>query len=268
MKLIKNKWPIISSVLYPLILGVILVIMLQTGALATILGCGTRVLPKLSDVLKTFGDIEGLGSNLWITLQSILVGLLIGSLLGYLLAILTALFPIAGKGGITLITAFNAIPLVALTPIFMKMVKLFDMETEERCILAKTIVVALVTMSSMSITAYRGLTETKPFSEDLLATYACNKWKVLWKLRIPNSIRSIFTALKIGIPTAVISAIVAEYFVDSTNGIGKQIKIQIGTLGSYTVGWAYIIVACLMGIALYAILMVVQGITLRHQKRS
>ena len=268
MRLIKTKWSIISAVVYPLIVGVILIVLLETGALANMLGCGTRVLPRISSVIGTFGNIKNLTENVWITLQAILVGLLIGSILGYLLAILAAMLPIAGKGGITLVTAFNAIPLVALTPIFMKMVKLIDMETEERCILAKIIVVALVTMSSMSITSYRGLTETKPFSDDLLSSYACSKWTVLWKLRIPNSIPSIFTALKIGIPTAVISAIVAEYFVDSTKGIGKQIKIQIGTLGSYTVGWAYIIVACIMGISLYAILMIVQSIILRHRKSS
>lgn len=266
MKLIKAKWNIISSFLYPLLFAVLLIILLQTGALVKILGVKPNILPKINVIADAFGDIPNLSSQIWCTLQSIIVGLFFGSVLGYLLAVLTAMIPIAGKGGISLITAFNAIPIVALTPIFMKMSKLIETDSESRCILAKTVVVTLVTMSSMSITSYRGLTETKPFSEDLLQSYACNKFTVLWKLRIPNSIPSIFTALKIGIPTAVITAVVSEYFLESQMGIGKQIKIQIGTLFSYSVGWAYIIVACIMGIGLYAILMLVQYITLKHRK--
>lgn len=268
MRFLKTKWGIISAFLYPLIIAVILIILLQTGALPKMLGINEIMLPKIGEIASAFRDINDLGTNLWATLKCILLGLILGSLLGYLLAILTAMIPIAGKGGITLVTAFNAIPIVALAPIFMKMSKLIEADSDTRSAIAKTIVVTLVSMSSMSITSYRGLTETKPFADDLLESYACSKFTILWKLRIPNSIPSIFTALKIGIPTSVITAVVAEYFLESQIGVGRQIKVQIGTLFSYSVGWAYIIVACLMGISLYLILVIVQYITLRHRNKS
>ena len=59
-----------------------------------------------------------------------------------------------------------------------------------RSILAKTLVVMIVCIASMSINAYRGLTELKPFSEDLMKTYASSRFKTFTKLRLPNSIRS------------------------------------------------------------------------------
>ena len=106
--------------------------------------------------------------DIWSTISAIFIGLFIGSIIGYLLAIFAALFPVAGKGGISLVTAFNAIPIIALTPVFMNLTKIGGGSSDFRSMMAKIMVVTVVSMSSMSITAYRGLTELKPFSDDLL----------------------------------------------------------------------------------------------------
>ncbi len=266
MKILKKRWNNISSVLYPLLLGIVLIVLWQTGATNKILNIKELVLPKLSrifDILaKNFGNMQ---SDISTTVVVIIVGLLIGSILGYGLAVLTALLPKVGKGGLALVGVFNAIPIVALAPVFINLTTVFTTDVEEKSFIAKVIVVTLVTMSSMSITSYRGLTELRPFSKDLLESYACGKLKILWKLRMPNSIPYVFTALKIGIPTAVISTLVCEYFTEATSGVGYKINSLIN-LSQFATAWAYIIVACLIGIIMYMILMIIEGITLRHRK--
>ena len=79
---------------------------------------------------------------------------------------------------------------------------------------AKILVVMIVSIASMSINAYRGLNELKPFAKDMMASYAATKRQVFFKLQMPNSVPYIFTALKVSTPNAVISAIVSEYFAE------------------------------------------------------
>jgi len=266
LKLMKHRWRIISAVLYPLIAFSILVILWQTQVINKVFSVDSQILPQPFHIIGVMNDNLGkMADDIWSTLSSVLIGLLIGSLLGYSLAIIAALFPVAGKGGISLVTAFNAVPIIALTPVFMNLTKIGGGSSDFRSMLAKILVITVVSMSSMSITAYRGLTELKPFSKDLLLSYACNKRTILFKLRIPNSISYVFTALKIGIPTAVITSVVSEYFTESTVGVGYQIKANINLM-QFSTAWSYIFVACIMGILLYMLLMLISGITLRHRK--
>ncbi|UKI38727.1 MAG: ABC transporter permease subunit [Clostridiales bacterium] len=100
--------------------------------------------------------------------------------------------PRFGKGGLTVISAFNAIPIVAMAPVIMNWTKDISGKAEIRSTVAKIIVVTLMCMASMSINAHRGLNELKPFSLDLMKSYAASKKTVFFKLRLPNSIPYVF----------------------------------------------------------------------------
>ena len=114
----------------------------------------------------------------------------------------------------------------------------------------------------MTLNAYRGLTELKPYSEDLMATYAAKKRTTLIKLRLPNSVPYIFVALKVSVPASIMTAIVSEYFAEYIIGVGRQIRENI-VLSQYPTAWAYIVTACILGIVSYVVLMIVQSILLR-----
>ena len=72
----------------------------------------------------------------------------------------------------------------------------------------------------MSVNAFRGLTELKPFSEDLMTSYAAPKIVVFTKLRLPNSLPYVFTALRVSVPASVIGALVTEYFAEVPHRVG------------------------------------------------
>lgn len=171
------------------------------------------------------------------------------------------------KSGVTIVAAFNAIPIVALAPVMTNWTKDVSSDANFRSMVAKTIVVAIVSMANMSINAYRGLTELKPYSEDLMRTVAAGRMKVLFKLRIPNSVPYIFTALKVAVPSSIISAIVSEYFAEYIVGVGRKIRENI-VLAQYSTAWAYITVACVLGILMYVVLMIIQKIFLGKRYRA
>ena len=115
----------------------------------------------------------------------------------------------------------------------------------------------------MSLNAYRGLTEVKPFSEDLMTICAAGRGTVLWKLRFPNSVPYVFTALKVSVPASIMTTIVSEYFAEYITGVGRQIRENI-VLAQYATAWAYIATACIIGIVSYGVLMIVQSVLLRR----
>ncbi len=256
----------VTSILYPLLFGIFILIFWQTQLLHKFIGADTFTLPLPTRIINIIIDNGGtILNNVMATGMVALGGLILGSTLGYLIAIIATLFPKWGMGGLTIISAFNAIPIIAIAPILTNLTKDFSKDPNIRSMLAKMLVVMITCTVAMSINAYRGFTELKPFSEDLMASYAASKKTVFFKLRIPNSVPYVFTALRISVPGCIISALVSEYFAEYIIGVGRQIRESI-VLAQYATAWAYIVVACVMAIILYGILMVAENTLLKGRR--
>lgn len=253
----------ITTLLYPVAFGVLIVVLWQTELLHKIIGADTFTLPLPGRILAIIGDnVPDISRNVLATVIVALGGLALGSLFGYLLGIVAAVFSKWGKGGLTLASAFNAIPIIAIAPIMNNLTKDFSKDPNIRSMLAKTLVVMITCTVAMSINAYRGLTELKPFSEDLMKSYAASRTTIFLKLRLPNSVPYIFTALRVSVPASVISALVSEYFAEYIVGVGRQIRENI-VLSQYATAWAYILVACAIGIILYIALLITESVLLK-----
>ena len=180
-----------------------------------------------------------------VTVSGALLGMAIGSLIGFFVAVLATVFPTWGYGGLFVISALNAIPIVALSPI---MNRWFSTGMGQ-----KIGVVTVVTMAAMAFNAFRGLNDLKPYSLDLMRSYASRKSTVFFRLRLPNCLPSVFTALKINITSAMIAAIVSEYFAASTSGLGFGIKDNLRK-AEMAMGWSYIAIASVAGIFFYLLM--------------
>lgn len=256
----------ITTILYPVLFGMLIVVLWQTQVLHMILGADTFTLPLPGRILNIIGDNTGtILENVYATVIVALSGLALGSLIGALLGVIATLFPKWGSGGLTIVAAFNAIPIIAIAPIINNLTKDLSDAADIRSMVAKMIMVMLTCMVPMSINTYRGLTEVKPFSEDLMKSYAASKREIFFKLRVPNSVPYIFNALRVSVPVSVISALVSEYFAEYIIGIGRQIRENI-VLAQYATAWAYIVVACAIGIIMYVILLISEGITLKNRR--
>ena len=253
-----------GSILFPIILGVVIVILWQSGALHRILRTDTYTLPLLTKIISIMADNRAeIMANVASTVKVAAIGLGLGSVLGYAVAILAACRPKFGKGGLSVVGAFASIPVVALAPVMTNWTKDVSSDASVRSCVAKIIVVMLIAAANMCLNAYRGLTELPPYAQDLMKTYAAKKRVTLLKLRIPNSIPYVFIAWKVAVPASIMTTIVSEYFAEYITGVGRQIRENI-VLAQYSTAWAYIATACIVGIIAYIILMVAQSIVMRR----
>lgn len=259
-----KKFQAAMTIVLPVFLGIVIFYLWQSQILHKMMGTDTFTLPVPTRIASlTAANIDDVMVNVKSTVIVALLGLIFGSILGYLVAILAAFFPKMGKGGLSFIGAFASIPVVALAPVINNWTKGVSSDAEFRSAVAKIIVVMMIAAANMGLNAYRGLTELKPYALDLMATYAASKRTVLWKLRIPNSVPYIFTALKVSVPASIMTAIVSEYFAEFIIGVGREIRENI-VLAQYQMAWVYITAACLIGVIAYVILMIAQSILLRR----
>jgi NitT/TauT family transport system permease protein len=111
------------------------------------------------------------------------------------------------------------------------------------------------------VNTLRGLTSVRPESIELMRSYAAPQRVVFRRVRIPNSLPYVFTALKIACVLAMIGAVVGDYFGGSTEALGVQIVSAV-SLAQYETAWAAILVASLIGIAFYAAVALVERFVL------
>ncbi|MCQ2496278.1 MAG: ABC transporter permease subunit [Lachnospiraceae bacterium] len=261
----ENKsWQKASAIVLPLALGLLIVLIWQTELLHSWLDTDTFTLPLMDKIGSIMYDnSDKIWANAVDTLKVAGIGLAAGSLLGYLVAIFAALLPRLGQGSLYVIGAFASIPVVAMAPVLNNWTKDVSSDAAVRSMVSKILVVTLICAADMGLNAYRGLTEIKLYSEDMMSIYAAKKRVVLWKLRIPNSIPYVFTALKVSVPASIMTAIVSEYFAEKITGVGRQIRENI-VLAQYSTAWAYIATACVIGILAYVLLMAAQTILLKR----
>ncbi|WP_336774116.1 ABC transporter permease [Paenibacillus sp. MMO-58] len=179
-------------------------------------------------------------------------GCLIGSAIGLLAAIAASFIPQAGKGAITLVAALNAVPIVALAPV---MNNWFG-----DGVASKMAIVAIMTMATMAVSAYKGLRSVEPAYLELMRAYAAGRLTIFFKLRLRIALPAIFTALKINMATGIIGAIVGEFFI-SSRGLGFLLSDQI-KLGNMPIAWSCIVIAAVLGIALYYLIQLIERIAI------
>ena len=248
------------TVVLPVMLGIFIIALWQGGGLQALFHTDSYVLPAPTRIFSIYQDNSAaVWKNIWKTTSVAMLGLLLGSILGYAVALLATNFPGFGGGGLAVIGAFASVPLVALAPVMNNLTRDVSRVAETRSFVAKMLVVMLIAAADMGLNAYRGLTEVPPYSEDLMMTYAASKRTVFFKLRLPNSVPFIFTALKISVPASIMTAIVSEYFAEYAGGVGRQIRENI-LMAQYATAWVYIVAACGIGVVSYAVLMIVRGI--------
>lgn len=184
------------------------------------------------------------------TIRQAVGGLLIGSALGILIAIATARWTVISEGLMPFAIAVNATPIVALAPIMNQWFGTYEPQS-------KMAIVAVMVFFPVMINTVRGLTLVEANALELMRSYAASELAIVWRLRVPNALPYLFNALKISSTLSVIGAIVSEYFGGSRDALGVYISQQ-AALTRFAEAWAAIIVACVMGLAFYVIVLVLE----------
>jgi NitT/TauT family transport system permease protein len=190
----------------------------------------------------------------WFTLKEALGGLALGSMSGILMALITARWSTSREALLPFAIAANSMPIIAFAPI---MNNWFGLDNP----FSKMAIVAIMIFFPMMINTVRGLTQVDNPSLELMRSYAASNLDILLKLRIPNALPYVFNGFKVAAALSMIGAIVGEYFGGPRIALGVFIT-QEAALFRFSSAWAAILIACVMGIALYLLILLAERLAM------
>lgn len=206
-----------------------------------------------TEILEAFTDNWHLiRESMTVSGANALFGLLFGTAIGVGLSFLLNRFRLLDEVVTPLAIALNAIPIFVLVAVFNNM---FSITSE----VPRRLMVTLVVFFVVLVNVARGLREVQPTQVELMRSYAASDWSIIRKVRVPNAVPFLFTALKVAAPMSVVTAFVSEYFGGSQNGLGNRIAGNIAN-SKNAVAWAYVLGACLLGLGFYLISIMLEAV--------
>jgi NitT/TauT family transport system permease protein len=231
--LLRQYWPTVA----------LFVLLIAIWQLAVSLG-GIReyLLPAPLSVWHSlwYGDV-GWGPHLWTTTVEIIGAFLLAAVVGVALGVAIAWSPLLANALVPFLVFVNTLPKVAIAPLFLIWMGYG--------IFPNMLMGALIGFFPVVINTAVGLSQVEPDMLDLGRVFAAPKWKIFVKIRIPNALPYILSALKITATAAVVGAIVGE-FVASQKGLGYVIVTTQSSMNT-PVAFAALIWISAVGLALY-----------------
>ena len=206
------------------------------------LGVRDFLLPAPSKVARQFLEQPGyLLLQSLDTLRTTLMGFVLAVVLGIAAAIGIVYSKFLDRTLYSLLVAMNAVPKVALAPLFV-----IWMGTGAT---PKVAIAMLIAIFPILIDSVLGLRSTDPDMLDMARVNKASRAKILWKIRFPNALPSIFAGMKVGVSFALIGTIVGE-FVAGEAGLGHVILVAQGSFDTSTV-FVALALLCILGVLLF-----------------
>lgn len=153
--------------------------------------------------------------NLSATMQAVFAAFFLASACGIVAGLGLGLLPNLEKVVSPYLEAINAMPRIALAPVF---VVAFGISTSAKIALAFSIVVFLVLSGARA-----GIQSADVDMLRLCRVLGLNKVHMFWKVLLPVAIPSIFGALRLGLIYSLLGVVTAE-LLSSRDGIGQMLQ--------------------------------------------
>ena len=180
-------------------------------------------------------------THLWVTTLEILGGFGLAGVAGVALGVAIAWSPTIARALVPFLVFVNTLPKVAVAPLFLLWLGYG--------IVPNILIAALIGFFPVVINTAVGLTQVDDEMLDLGRVFGAPTWKVFLKIRLPNALPYVLSALKITATAAVVGAIVGE-FVASQAGLGMVI-VNAQTNLNTPVAFAALLWISIIGLALY-----------------
>lgn len=214
------------------------------------------LLPKPSTIISVFWTQRHvLWPAGWYTFKEALGGFAIGSGAGVVAATVVGRFRTAGQALMPIFIAANAVPIIAFAPIFGAWFNPIQPQS-------KMAIAAVLCFLPVMVNTLRGLQSARPRQVELMRSYAASELDIWRRVRIPTALPFLFTALKVASVLSMIGAIVGEYFGGAMNALGVTINTD-AQIFQFDAAWAGILVASLLGIALYGAVVLAERLVVR-----
>ena len=175
------------------------------------------------------------------TLYETVIGFLIAAAAGVGIGITVAFSSIARKMLYPLVLGANAVPKIALAPVFLIWFGFGQ--------LPKDMIAALVAFFPIVISTTQGLREIDPDMLHVARVSRASRLLVFWKIRLPLSVPSLFSGFKVGISLALTGAVVGE-FVAGNAGLG-YIAFNAESVQNTALAFAAIFLLIILSLVLF-----------------
>lgn len=162
------------------------------------------------------GLIQGmLWPHIGATVSAVVLGYIVGCAAALALATFVSEYALLDRALYPLVVAFQSVPKVALAPLI---IVWFGFELE-----SKVVMVALICFFPCFVNAVIGLKSCNPNLLDLYRAFGASRLQILFSVKWPSALSTIFAGLEISIVLALLGAVVAE-LVASRRGLGYVIQ--------------------------------------------
>lgn len=168
----------------------------------------SAIIGAIVELYVTKGTIY---SHFFITLTEAVVGFAIGAIVAVTLAVWSSLSEGFKRYVSPYAIVLNVTPGIALTPII---IAWFGYGMGSKIALA-----AVICFFPIFVNTLTGLLHRDEDREELFRSVGASKYQIFLKLRVPAALPLLFAGFKIGLTTALIGAVVAE-FAQATSGVG------------------------------------------------
>jgi NitT/TauT family transport system permease protein len=172
-----------------------------------------------------------------------LAGLLIGSAAGIALASLAVLVPPLARGLGAFASLVNGIPIIAVAGVCV-----LTLPRAATPIVVSALAVGFIVFVATSA----GLASTLAVQRDLFSVLGASRGATFLRLSIPAALPSLLDGLRSAAPSAVVGAIIGEWFV-AERGLGP---LLVAAMQNFAIDqlWAAALTGALLSIAAYALL--------------
>ena len=207
-----------------------------------VFGIRAYLLPPPSSVVRAALDFSiPWYSHIAITTLEIIGGFALAGAVGVLLGVAVAWSPVIARALVPFLVFVNTLPKVAVAPLFLLWLGYG--------LVPNMLIAALIGFFPVVINTAVGLTQVDDDLLDLGRVFGAPRWKVFLKIRLPNALPYVLSALKITATAAVVGAVVGE-FVASQSGLGMVI-VNAQTNLNTPVAFAALVWISVVGLALY-----------------
>ena len=153
-------------------------------------------------------------SNLWVTSQEALLGFLFATIFAIIAGTFISQIRIVDKTFMPYLVGFQALPKVALAPIFLIW---FGLGQTSKIVLAATIA-----FFPILINIIEGLKSADNDQIRMLRVFGASRAQIFFKVQVPCALPFFFAGLDVGILLAILGAVVGE-FLGSQAGLGNMV---------------------------------------------
>jgi len=206
---------------------------------------------------------DSLLTSVWITGEAAACGLIASVVAGILIAVVFAQSRWIRRMFYPYTILLQTVPIIAIAPLILMWVG--------PGILAVMVIAFIICLPAIIANTTQGLIGVERNLLDLFLMHNAKPAEVLWKLRLPHAIPSLFTGLRIASGVSVIGAVIGELFAGSTRvgegGLGYAIQYASAQLETDYL-FALVFAASALGFAFFFIIMFLEWYFLHNWHES